>query len=229
VTQRTEIAYHEAGHAVALHALGFDLGDASIVASEDHLGRVGTPIEEAVAERLDMLEYLGDDGQLFMVRQIAVAFAGVKAEEILTGREQDPRSANMQTWLPGSDWSRLNIWLPMAAGSEELSLVYDQAWDEAERVLRENWGAVRALAEALLDRQELTAAAVRSVLEEAGCARDEAPIRRVVLEVQGDKLRERRVTLMTEGDPENELEGLQERIARTDTELETLRQEEMGT
>ena len=39
MTERTETAYHEAGHAVALYALGFDLGDATIVASEDNLGR----------------------------------------------------------------------------------------------------------------------------------------------------------------------------------------------
>jgi hypothetical protein len=226
VTETTEVAYHEAGHAAALYALGFDLGDASVVPSDDHLGRMGTPIEEAVAERLDMLEYLGDDGQVFIVRQIAVAFAGVKAEEILTSREYDPRSPNLQTWLPGSDLYRLNMWLPMAAGPEEQTLVYNQAWDEAEHVLRENWEAVGTVAEALLEYKELDAAAVRSILEKAGCARDDAPIRRVYLEVQGDKLRERRQELRTEGDPENEMESLQEEIARINNELETMRREE---
>lgn len=229
MTERTETAYHEAGHAAALYALGLDLGDTSIVPSEDAHGRMGTPIDEALDDRQDMLEYLGEDGQMFMVRQIAVAFAGVIAVEILTGREHDPQSADTQTQLPGSDWYRLNKWLPMAAGPGEMSEVYNQAWDEAERVLRENWDAVRAVAEALLERQELSAADVRSILEEAGCTRDDAPIRRVYLEVKGDKLRERRSELRTQGDPKNEMEGLQERIASVDDELEILRQEETGT
>jgi hypothetical protein len=150
VTDRMETAYHEAGHATALHALGFDLGDASIVAAEGHLGRVATPLDEALIDRLDMLEYLGEDGQTFMVRQIAVAFSGVKAVEILTGRGLDPKSPDMDTRLPGSDFYSLNTWLPMAAGPEDPSIVYNQAWDEAERVLRENWDAVRAVADALL-------------------------------------------------------------------------------
>jgi hypothetical protein len=157
---------------------------------------------------------------LWFGHNTVVAFSGVKAVEIFIGREHDPQSSDMQTWLPGSDWSRLNTCVPMAAEVEEQPEVYDQAWDVAERVLQENWGAVQAFAEALLEHEALDAAAVRSVLEEAGCVRDEAPIRRVVLEVQGDKLRERLHKLMTESDPENEMEGLQVRIASTDNELE---------
>ena len=120
---------------------------------------------------------------MFIVRQIDVALSGVKAVEILTGREHDPQSSDVQTWLPGSDYYRLNWLLPMVAeGTEEMSRVLTQEWKETENVLRENWDAVRALAEALLDRGKLDAAAVRSILEETGCARDEAPIRWVVLE-----------------------------------------------
>jgi hypothetical protein len=68
--------------------------------------------------------------------------------------------------------------------------------------------------------------ATRSILEEAGCARDDAPIRRVYLEVQGDLLRERRSELRTEGDTENEMEGLQARLASIDAELEELHSDE---
>ena len=133
----------------------------------------------------------------------------------------------MQIWLPGSDASRLKLWLPLAdEDPEEQPLFYDRAWNEAKRVLQENWGAVRALAEALLEHEELDAVAVRSVLEEAGCARDYAPVRRVFLEVEGERLREQRSKLRTQGDPENQMEGLQERIASTDNELDALRPEE---
>jgi len=75
VTERTETAYHEAGHAVALYALGFDLGDVSIVASEEHLGLIGIPIDKALADRLDMLKF-SEDGETFIVRRIAGVFAG---------------------------------------------------------------------------------------------------------------------------------------------------------
>lgn len=224
--ERVETAYHEAGHAAALYALGFDLGGASIVPEGDHLGRLGTPRAEAVAERQDMLEYLGEDGETYMMRQIVVAFSGVRAVEVLTGQDHDPRTSDVQFWLPGSDFDRLNTWLPMLAAPKDYPLVYDQAWAEAERVLRENWSAVVAAAEALLERGELDAAILRSVLEGAGCARDDAPIRRVELVLEGDLLRERRLELMEKGDPDNEMESLQERILRTDGELRELRREE---
>jgi hypothetical protein len=227
VTERTETAYHEAGHAATLYALGFDLGDASIVAGEDHLGRMGTPIDEDLVDRLAVMRDLAEDREKFIVRQIAVAFAGVRAVEILTGREHDPQSSDMQKWIPGSDSSRLKVWLPLAEEDPvEQPLFYDQAWDEAKLVLRENWDAVRALAQALLEHEELDAADVRSILEEAGCTRDDAPVRRVYLEVMGEKLREQRSELRTQGDPENEMEGLQEMIASMDDELKALRQEE---
>ncbi len=226
IDERVETAYHEAGHAVALYSLGFDLGDASIVAEGVSLGRVGTPMEEAVAERLDVLEYLGEDGETFAVRQIMVAFSGVKAVEVLTKREHDPRASDVQFSLPGSDWSRLNLWMPMVAGPDEHSEVYDRAWREAERVLRQNWEAVRAVADALLERGGLDVATLRAALSEAGCDRDEAPIRRVALEIEGDMLRERRFELMEEGDPNNEMEEVQERIERGDRELRQLRGKE---
>jgi len=226
--ERVETAYHEAGHAVALYALGFDLGGATIVSGRDHLGRVGTPTNEAVAERLDVLEYLGEDGETYLMRQIVLAFSGVKSVEILTGQDHDPRAGDVQFWLPGSDWHRLNTWLPMLAAPEDYPSVYDKTWDEAERVLRENWGAVSAVAAALLERGELDAATLRSTLREADCARDDAPIRRVVLIIEGDLLRERRMQLMVEGDPGNELEGVQERIERNGRELQELYGEEDG-
>ena len=70
MTEGTGVDFYEAGHAAALYGLGFDLGDASVVASEDHRGRTDTPIDVAVADSLDMLEYLGDDGQMFMARYL---------------------------------------------------------------------------------------------------------------------------------------------------------------
>jgi hypothetical protein len=146
---------------------------------------MGTPMDENLVDRLAVMRDLAEDREKFIVRQIA--FAGVRAVEIFTRREHDPWSSDTQAWLPDSDWSRLNLWLPLAAEDpEEQPLFYDQAWDEAKPLLRENWGAVRALVQALLEREELDAADVRSILEEAGCTRDDAPVRRVYLEVMGE-------------------------------------------
>ncbi len=226
MTEREETAYHEAGHAVALYALGFDLGGASIVADGDHLGRVVTPMDEAVAQRLDVLEYLGEDGETYMERQIMAALSGVKAVEILTGREHNPQASDVQFWLPGSDWNRLNRWLPMLAAPKDYPKVYGEAWTEAERVLRDNWQAVVAVAQALLERGELDAAALRTTLERAGCARDEVTVSWVTLTINRDVLMERLMRLEEEGDPDNEMEAVLERIERGDRELRRLRGEE---
>lgn len=186
-----DTAYHEAGHAVALYTLGFDVGDVSIAADQDSVGRVDTPVPDVLADRLDILEYMGEDGKEFMRRQIIVVLSGVKAIEVLTGRVRDI-DLDTLTESPGTDYSRLNLWLPMLAPPEGYQAVFDETQAGADRVLRENWNAVRAVAEALLEREEMDAAAVRSVLEDVGCVRDDAPIRRLLLNIEGDKLRERK-------------------------------------
>jgi len=255
---REETAYHEAGHVVALYAQGFDLGDASIAANMDSVGRVATPLPKALSERLDVLEYMGNDGEEFAMRQIVVAFSGVKAIEILTGRVS-AINPDTEPELVGSDYWRLSIWLPMLgppAGDRDIynntqdlynpssQAHTDEAQARTDRLLRENWNAVRSVAEALLEHGEMEAGAIRSVLEKAGCARDDAPIRRVFLEVEQDRLLEedsehihRVLYMQNEGRPEHEIEaeisGLNQeyeekvrRYLRNAQELETLRGKE---
>lgn len=221
-TERIETAYHEAGHVVAMHALGFDLGDTSITADQDSAGRIASPHPD---DRLfDVLEYMGEDGQEFMLRQVAVALSGVRAVELLSGRT-DEMSADTWTQLPGSDYSLLNQWLPRLGTTGEWDAIMQRAWEQVDRVLRGNWSAVRAVEETLLEREELDAATLRSLLEESGCSRDDAPIRRVVLDDKAERLRERRDELLKESEPKNEIVGVERELEQTVRELEELQED----
>lgn len=219
--QREETAFHEAGHVVALYAQGFDLGAASIGADLDFVGRVASPIPEFLRDRLDILEYMGEGGEEYIKRQTIVALSGVKAIEILTGsvKDIDPDS---ETQLGGSDYSRLNLWLPLLGPPDEYEAILNDLQARTDRVLQQNWNAVRKVAEALLESEDMATEEVRSVLEEAGCARDYTPIRRVHLSVEMDRLRDRRLELM------QEIQGVEERILAVESELASLPPEAQG-
>lgn len=219
---RVETAYHEAGHAVALYRLGFDVESASIAPDGGSQGRVARGFPEVLLDRLDILEYSGEDGREFARRQIVGAFSGVKAIEILTNRTDTSYSLDTETLYQGSDWSQLNLWLPFVGRSEEYQTIYEQALDEADRVLRENWDTVMAVAEALLEREDLDAQALHTLFEKTGCSRSDAPIRRLLLGLEHDRLLERHGELSVEGDPKHESEGLEQRMLRIEEELEVL-------
>ena len=69
--------------------------------------------------------------------------------ELLTGEPVGEHDLNVMQ-LPGTDWSGIaNLFVEL--GQDAL----EQAHDEAERVLRDNWHAVEAVAEALLERETL--------------------------------------------------------------------------
>ena len=84
------------------------------------------------------------------------AISGVLAAEILTGRV-NPLTPDTWTELEGTDYSRLNLRLPMLAPPEGYQAVFEEAQGVGDRVLRGNWGAVRAVAKAFLVRGEMDA------------------------------------------------------------------------
>ncbi len=76
-----------------------------------------------------------------------------------------------------------------------------------------------------MEREELDAATLRSLLEESGCSRDDAPIRRVVLDDKAERLRERRDELLKESEPKNEIVGVERELEQTVRELEELQED----
>jgi ATP-dependent Zn protease len=146
-------AYHEAGHAVVAHALGVEVEGVSIVQYEGSMGHTTTPLPEN-ADSSD------EEASADLEKHLITGVAGAASEELLTEELSE---------LPGKDMAgvaKLLIGLeytgaPVQADSEE-------ALDKAKSILHDNWGSVRALAEALLKHEELGREGVLAVLENTG-------------------------------------------------------------
>lgn len=76
----------------------------------------------------------------------------MKTVELCTGRPTDPDDPNTNPGYQGSDRDEVMDLTLGLAGSEEGAQValQEQAEEEAQRILRENWHGVEAVAEALL-------------------------------------------------------------------------------
>ena len=146
-------AYHEAGHAVVAHALGVEVEGVSIVQYEGSMGHTTTPLREN-ADSSD------EEASADLEKHLITGVAGAASEELLTEELSE---------LPGKDMAGVakarmgleDTGAPVQADSEE-------ALDKAKSILHENWGSVRALAEALLKHEELGREGVLAVLENTG-------------------------------------------------------------
>ncbi len=146
-------AYHEAGHAVVAHALGVEVEGVSIVQDEGSMGRTTTPLPEN-ADSTD------EEASADLEKHLITGVAGAASEELLTEELSE---------LPGKDMAGVakvlmgleDTGAPVQADSEE-------ALDKAKSILHDNWGSVRALAEALLKHEELGREGVLAVLENTG-------------------------------------------------------------
>ena len=58
-------------------------------------------------------------------------------------------------------------------GESEQVALQEQAEEDGQRILRENWGAVEAVADALLKHRSLNSVDFSRILEEANCPRGE--------------------------------------------------------
>jgi hypothetical protein len=157
-------AYHEAGHAVASWVVGLETEGASIERQENSLGRVTF----AEIEAIEVYDELMD-------RHLLSSYAGVKAVELYTGRPTDPDDPNMDPSYKGSDWDEVMDLTLRLAGPEESAQValQEQAEEKAQRILREHWSGVEAVADALLRRRSLNSADLSRILKEANCPRGE--------------------------------------------------------
>ncbi len=146
-------AYHEAGHAVVAHALGVEVEGVSIVQDEGNLGHTTTP-------RPDNVDSSDEEASADLEKHLITGVAGAASEELFTEELSE---------LPGKDMAGVAKLLmgledagaPVQADSEE-------ALDEAKSILRENWSSVQALAEALLEHEELDREGVLAVIGEPG-------------------------------------------------------------
>jgi len=216
---RTKTAYHEAGHAVVAYHRGLHMEGADVVATGDRAGA------------LKMGDYpvnwnagaYGEPRTSWYCGIVMTFFAGIQAVELFTGKPAGEDDSNLMQ-LPGTDWSGV------AKLFDELGQdALDQAHDKAEQVLRDNWHAVEAVAEALLERATLDKGQLYAVLEEAGCVRDEeavALVEEAYREGRFEVLVDERFRLVgtleearDRGAPKGEVANLEQELVRVDGEV----------
>ena len=135
------------------HALGVEVEGVSIVQYEGSLGHTTAPLPvnfDSSEEKADAV----------LEKHLIVGVAGAASEELLTEMLSDLTGKDLEgvaKLLMGLE----DAGAPVQADSEE-------ALDKAKSILRDNWGSVRALAEALLEHEELDREGVRAVLAKNG-------------------------------------------------------------
>lgn len=146
-------AYHEAGHAVVAHALGVEVEGVSIVQDEGSSGHTTTPRPANVGSS-------NEEASADLEKHLITGVAGAASEELLTEELSE---------LPGKDLAGVaKLLMALEDAGAPVQADSEEALDEAKSILRDNWGRVRALAEALLEREELDKEDILAVLEEPG-------------------------------------------------------------
>jgi hypothetical protein len=158
-------------------------------------------------------------------RHLVSSYAGVKVVELYTGRPTDPDDPNMDPRYKGSDWDG-TMDLTLALGGAEESgqeAVQERAEEEAQRILRENWRGVEAVANALVRYRSLNSLDLSRILEETNCPRGEP-----VYDYQLNKLTDRKWELahryhaLIEGERQDEAQRVGEELARVESEIKNL-------
>jgi len=151
------LAYHEAGHVVLMHAKGYESPSVSVLESEeeDPYARTGFAAGDPL---LDLMVTLA---------------AGAAAEDLY----HEIQGTGMRFYTSGIcfiDFTRVADLIGEEARVVDApeQLLEEEWWmdcvDEAMSVLRDNWSAVNALAEALLKHGALDGAQITAVIRAAG-------------------------------------------------------------
>ena len=154
-------AYHEAGHLVAGYVLGLEYHGATIKPGEGYAGAAYIPL-------INKMRYDPDgDEEDYLYWHVLVYYAGPKAVELLNGSPLPPDDPNLDLGRYGSDRFHVGTIVQSLAGpSEEEQVVLDEtAQKETESLLRDNWGAVEAVAAALLERETLSTDECKKILD----------------------------------------------------------------
>lgn len=162
-------AYHEAGHAVAMHFLEVKAGRVTIVPNQkrDNLGECGGG---RALTRRHWPEAAGfhDRHQWRMERDVMVFLAGNEAERIFSGRNNydgagnDHRNARelLAYYTPELDreivWKGKKVWTQ----TEEFKLHVRLLRLKARRLLSMHWKSVECLAQRLIEKKTLSGEAV---------------------------------------------------------------------
>jgi hypothetical protein len=160
-------AYHQAGHAVVCCLLygARVVKSASIIADDEKLGEMirfsALPIPLTYRSLRDgRREPIPPDA--LVDAEGVFAYAGIAAEDLLSGRGEPAddgpggESARTRAKATGGDDRERLAKLASTLGRERpADRFFDAYWEEARRLLRENWSSVERVAAALLEHGKL--------------------------------------------------------------------------
>ena len=155
-TSKQTIAYHEAGHAVADHVLGFKIKDVTIVPKEGTLGAVTS-----------LRPWRFSDRSGVTLKSIA-HFHG-RIISALAGKESQRRFSpkSIRTHQAASDYDTVGDLLLRLHGEEtEASLAFKYLQARTRNLVShpQKWRQIQDLASALLEHQTLSGQEVKAVL-----------------------------------------------------------------
>lgn len=159
------VAYHEAGHAVASYVLRVPFASVSIIEDDDSNGRVmnDEQFQRRLVEMVTTVTRWDTRTLKRIDNYIVTLMAGDAAVELLTNKP-----------IKMDDWDLVRGADLRAASDILLSLGVTDQVDEIEKfrlkarvVLMNNWGAIIALASALLESKELSGRKAREIIKGA--------------------------------------------------------------
>jgi hypothetical protein len=138
---------------VVAHALGVEVEGVSIVQDEGSTGHTTTPLP-------GNLDSSDEEAGVVLEKHLITGVAGAASEELLTEELSD---------LSGKDLEGVaKLLMGLEAAGAPVQADSEEALDKAKSILRDNWGSVQALAEALLEHEELDREGVLAVLAKNG-------------------------------------------------------------
>ena len=146
-------AYHEAGHAVMAQLCGRRLTEVEIVGDEDHSGSVQS------------LRFADEHGSVHdpalptapIERRLLCTAAGMVAENLATGRQEWDESCEDLD-------AAVHLAMKVVGDCERVVPYLEIVREHTEELLRGQWRAVEALADALVERRRMSGEEVRRLL-----------------------------------------------------------------
>ncbi len=133
--------------------MGVEVEGVSIVQDQGSSGHTTTP-------RPDNVDSSDEEVSADLEKHLITGVAGAASEELLTEELSDLRGKDLE------GVAKLLMGLEDAGASVQADS--EEALDKAKSILRDNWGSVQALAEALLEHEELDREGVLAVLPQNG-------------------------------------------------------------
>lgn len=181
--QLAATAYHEAGHAIMAWYLNRKIKSVSILKNEDSLGRTNYKGWKA---KIDTNEVSEERARPYIEKAILVGLAGEVAEHIYTGRHNWRGSS-------GDYDAALRLAMLLIHDLEdELPAYIKWLRLRARNILQvaSHWHALKTLAEALLERKEMSGAEARETIFksfEAAHQREAARIQQLIQKMRADQ------------------------------------------